>query len=204
MQSLITNFIIATFSICFRYVDMIQSYQKLKHISHDDTLMCIAALYKVGTPKCYEVALSLSENLATPSDRITNILALFALHVEDYKKAFDILNWKRYQNKILPKNEVKMNVILLALLKSGQIELCLQTLKTWWNLSNDKHTAQKFSIQIFRILEKSLTNEGENVEADETLKSLDILYNEALDQKRIDSKYVIKMVFRAKEFKKGP
>ena len=183
---------------------MIQSYQKLKHISHDDTLMCIAALYKVGTQKCYEVALSLSENLATPSDRITNILALFALHVEDYKKAFDILNWKRYQNNILPKNEVKMNVILLALLKSGQIELCLQTLKTWWNLSNDKHTAQKFSIQIFRILEKSLTNEGENVEADETLKSLDILYNEALDQKRIDSKYVIKMVFRAKEFKKGP
>ena len=119
------------------YQELVDKYKKLTKVKNAAYMTIVmASLCKIGTPEAYKQATEFwADEILNPkevdSGRAIELFAWFSIQMGHYDVAIETLKKKQPTNlsekikSVKAASKIRQNVILTALVKSGQAEICL-------------------------------------------------------------------------------
>jgi hypothetical protein len=153
----------------------------------------MAALCKIGTPEAYKQATEFqADEFLIPKDvdssRALELFAWFSIQMGHYDTALETLKKKKQPYNISEK--IRANVILFALVKSGNVDICLSI------ISNELKNSSKFGF-VPTYSYELLGEIAKAVKHDEKLTQMyKELPNDLEEKGKMDNATVEELVFR--------
>ena len=179
-------------------VDTFERLSKVKNAAHMAIVM--AALCRIGTPEAYKKATEIAQDkLSMPEDgRPKELFAWFSIQMGHYDIAIETLkktktpssNVTEILKSVKATSKISLNVVLLALVKSGKVDICLSEMT---NVLKNYSKFDFISVYSYELL-------GEIAKAVKHDEKLTQMYKELpndLEEKgKIDNATVEELVFR--------
>ena len=179
-------------------VDIFERISKVKNAAHMAIVM--AALCRIGTPEAYKKATEIAQDkLSMPEDgRPKELFAWFSIQMGHYDIAIETLkktktpssNVTEILKSVKATSKISLNVVLLALVRSGKVDICLSEMT---NVLKNYSKFDFISVYSYELL-------GEIAKAVKHDEKLTQMYKELpndLEEKgKMDNATVEELVFR--------
>jgi len=176
------------------YQELVDKYKKLTKVKNAANIVIVmASLCKIGTPEAYKQATHfLADEFLIPkeveSGRSFELFAWFSIQMGHYDTALETL--KKKKQPFNNSEKIRANVILFALVKSGNVDVCLST------ISNELKKSSKFGF-IPTYSYELLGEIAKAVKHDEKLTQMyKELPNDLEEKGKMDNATVEELVFR--------